>query len=67
MTYDLEIYQLANILLRKYGASAPLIAAQRAEAEKAKGDVLAELAWKAVLRAVQECVRTEREPGELVN
>ena len=27
MSYDLEIYRLANILLQRYGAEAPLIAA----------------------------------------
>jgi hypothetical protein len=67
MHYDLEIYRLADALLRKYGASALLVAAERAETESGNGDVLAELVWKAVLRAVQELARTERGPGELVN
>ena len=67
MSYDLEIYRLANVLLRKYGASAPSIAAERLDAAKETGDVLTELVWRAVLRAVQECVRTKRRQGELVN
>lgn len=67
MSYDLQIYRLANMLLREYGASAPSIAAERVAAEQATGDVLTELVWKAVLRATEECVRTERRPDELVN
>jgi hypothetical protein len=67
MNYDLEIYRLANVLLRKYGASALLIAAKRVEDEKETGDVLTELVWKAVLAALQECVRTERRADERVN
>jgi hypothetical protein len=67
MGHDQEIYCLANIFLRMYGGEAPLIAARRAEAEIENGDVAAELAWKAVLRAVQELTRTERGPGERVN
>ena len=67
MSYDLEIYRLANVLLRKHGASAPSIAAERIDAANEAGDVLTELVWKAVLRAAQECVRTERRQGEFVN
>jgi hypothetical protein len=67
MNYDLEIYRLANVLLRKYGASALPIAVRRAEEESETGDVLTELVWKAVLGALQECVRTERRADEPVN
>jgi hypothetical protein len=67
MNYDLEIYRLANVLLRKYGAAALSIAAKRVEDEKETGDVLTELVWKAVLGALQEWVRTERRPDEQVN
>jgi hypothetical protein len=67
MHYDLEIYRLADALLRKYGASALLVAAERAETESGNGDVLAELVWKAVLRAVEELIRTERRSGERLN
>jgi hypothetical protein len=67
MTYDREIYRMANTLLQKYGAQAPLIAAKGADAEKENGDVVAELVWTAVLHAMLEWVRTERKPGERVN
>ena len=67
MTYDLEIYRMANTLLQKYGAQAPLIAAEGADAEKENGDMVAELVWTAVLHAMRELTRTKRGAGELVN
>ncbi len=68
MTDDLDIYRAANILVKEYGAEqAPLMAAKRVDAMLALGDVNGQRTWKAVLRAVQEIIRTERGPGELVN
>jgi len=49
MTYDFEIYRIANSLLRKHGSLAPLIAAEGADAQKENSDVVAELVWTAVL------------------
>jgi hypothetical protein len=50
MSYDLEIYRLANILLQRYGAEAPLIAARRADMEKESFDPsMAQRATLAVL------------------
>jgi hypothetical protein len=68
MTTDLDIYRAANILAKEYGADkAPLLAAKRADAMLALGDVDGLRTWKAVLRAVQEITRTEHGPGERVN
>jgi hypothetical protein len=67
MTYDFEIYRIANSLLRKHGSLAPLIAAEGAEAQMENGDAVAELVWTAVLKATLECMRTERQPDEQLN
>jgi hypothetical protein len=68
MTNDLDIYRAANILVKEYGIEqAPLMAAKRADAMLELGDVDGQRVWKAVLRAVEELIKTEREPGELVN
>jgi len=67
MTYDPEIYRIADTLLKKYGPRAPRMVAEGAETMKDKGDMVAHLVWTAVLNAVLECTRTERRPGELVN
>jgi hypothetical protein len=68
MPSTLDIYRTANILVKEYGAEqAPLMAAKRADALLERGDLDGQRTWKAVLRAVQELTRTQREPGERVN
>ena len=67
MTYEFEIYRIANSLLQKHGSLAPLIAAEGADAQKENGDVVAELVWTAVLKATLECMRIERKPDEQLN
>jgi hypothetical protein len=68
MTAELDIYRTANILVKEYGVEqAPLMAAKRADALLELGDLDGVQVWQAVLRAVEELIRTEREPGEMVN
>jgi hypothetical protein len=68
VTSELDIYRAASILMRDYGAEqALLIAAKRADPLLDRGDADGQRMWKAVLRALQELIRTERRPGELVN
>jgi hypothetical protein len=68
MAAELDIYRAANILVKEYGLEqAPLMAAKRAEALLELGDLDSVQVWKAMLRAVEKLIRTEREPGELVN
>jgi hypothetical protein len=68
MTGALDIYRIANILVKEYGAEqAPLMAAKRADALLEIGDVDGQQVWKAVLRAVREIMRTERNASESVN
>jgi len=68
MTSELDIYRAAGILVREYGPKqAPLMAARRADALLDSGDVDGQRVWKAVLRAVEEMIRIERNLGERVN
>jgi hypothetical protein len=68
MTNDLDIYRAANILVKEYGIErAPLMAAKRADAMIELGDVDRQRTWKAVLRAVEALIRTERRSGERLN
>jgi len=67
MTYDHEIYRLAQTLWEQFGSKAPLIVAEGVVAKKESGDVVEELVWTAVLNAMLEWTRTERNPGELIN
>ncbi len=50
MTYDLDIYRTANVLIREHGEDA----AQRADAMLEKGDLEGAAVWRRVLRAVEE-------------
>jgi hypothetical protein len=65
--YDHEIYRIANALLEQYGAQAPQIVAEGADARRENGDVVAEIVWMAVLSAMLEYTRTERTPSEWLN
>jgi hypothetical protein len=68
VTSDLDIYRTANILVKEYGLEqAPLMAAKRADALLDLGDIDGQRVWKAILRAVQELIRTGRRSGERVN
>jgi hypothetical protein len=67
MTYDHEIYRIADALLKEYGPQAPQMVAKGADANRQNGDVVAQLVWTAVLNAMREWTRTERAPGESLN
>ena len=68
MVVELHIYRAAKIFVNKYGADlAPFMARKRADAMLEFGDAEGQRVWTAVLRAVQELIRTERRWGERVN
>jgi hypothetical protein len=68
MVVELHIYRAAKIFVNKYGADlAPFMARKRADAMREFGDAEGQRVWTAVLRAVQELIRTERRWGERVN
>jgi predicted negative regulator of RcsB-dependent stress response len=67
MTYDFEIYRIAYTLWEEYGSQAPLMVAKGAAEKKESGDAVEQLVWAAVLNAMLEWMRTEREPGERLN
>jgi hypothetical protein len=68
MTNDLDIYRAANILVKEYGIEqGPLTAAKRTDTLLDLGDLDGQQVWKAVLRAVEGLIRTERRSGERLN
>jgi len=67
LTAELDVYRAANILVKEYGVEQAPLMAKRVDAMLELDDVDGQRTWKAVLRAVQELTRTEREPGERVN
>jgi hypothetical protein len=68
VTPDPDIWRAAAILIQRHGApNAALVAAQRADEFKAKGDEDGYEIWKAIVEAVLELMRGSPERDEKVN
>jgi hypothetical protein len=67
MVEETDIWRTANRLLAEYGEKAPVIAAQRAQALLARGDMDHHRMWRRVFRAIEELRRVDRRRGEKVN
>lgn len=59
MISDIDLWRAADILIKRYGDDAPIIAAQRADEMLAIGDVEGQLVWKRVLAAVNDLQRAK--------
>lgn len=66
MVASIDIYRSAKALIDRHGEAASIIAAQRADELLARGDMDGKLTWLAILRAIEELNRTERDRGEAV-
>ncbi len=49
-----EIWQTANMMVKRYGADAPIHAAMRADELLDEGDLDGAATWRAVLRAIDQ-------------
>jgi hypothetical protein len=67
MIDDLDILRAANILIKRHGADAVIVAAQRADELLETGDTEGCAIWKRILAAVMELTRTTPAEGERVN
>ncbi len=67
MVLDLDIYRSAQALVKQHGQDVPIHAAMRADAMLDKGDLDGYVAWKEILRAVEELQGTVPESGEAVH
>ncbi len=67
MIPDIDIYRVANLLVKRHGQDAPIEAAMRADAMLDKGDLDGYAAWKRILKAVEELQGTAPKPGEAVH
>jgi hypothetical protein len=54
MILDCDIWRVANLLIRKHGADAELVAARRADEMLERGDRDGQLVWLRILRAIVE-------------
>lgn len=67
MISDLDLWRAADILVKRHGADAETVAAQRADELLAQGDVDGQRIWKRIVAAVHELQRTKPAAGERRN
>ncbi len=67
MIPDIDIYRVANLLVKRHGQDASIEAAMRADAMLDKGDLDGAATWRRILRAVEELQGTAPKPGEAVH
>lgn len=67
MITDPETLRAAQALVTRYGAGAPVAAAQRAEELRAEGDRDGAAYWKSIESAAEELLRVAPNEGERVN
>ncbi len=66
MIPDLDIYRVANLLVKRHGQDASIEAAMRADAMLDKGDLDGYAVWKRIVKAVEELLSKERPAGVTV-
>jgi hypothetical protein len=54
MISDRDIWRAANLLIRKHGADAEIVAARRADEMIERGDLDGQLVWLRITRAIVE-------------
>ncbi len=64
MISDLDIYQSAKVIIKRYGEDARVHAAKRADAMLKAGDSNGHAAFKRILRVIEELQRTVPKSGE---
>ena len=67
MIYDRDIFRAAQLLVKRHGADAPIVAAQRADELFNEGDLDGVAVWRRILHAVEELQRVTPKVGERVN
>ena len=67
MIPDIDIYRVANLLVKRHGQDASIEAAMRADAMLDKGDLAGYAAWKRILKAVEELQGAVPKSGEAVH
>ncbi len=67
MIPDIDIFRVANLLVKRHGQDAPVEAAIRADAMLDKGDLDGCAVWRRILGAVEELQGTVPKPGKAVH
>jgi hypothetical protein len=67
MTLDIDVWRVANVLVKQHGEDAAIIAAQRADTLLAEGDVEGQRVFREIVKAINELQRVEPNADEKVN
>lgn len=67
MIEEIDVWRAADLLVKRHGADAEIVAAKRADELLAQGDVDGQRIWKRILAAVHELQRTKPAAGERRN
>ena len=67
MIADIDIWRAANLVIKRHGDDAAIVAGRRADELLAAGDPEGCTVWKRILEAVTELARTTPADGERVN
>lgn len=67
MTVEIDIWRTAHLLVKRHGADAAIVAAQRVDELLAQGDLDGERIWKRIVSAVRELQRTKLTANERRN
>lgn len=67
MTFEVDIWRAANLLVQHHGPKAPIHAAMRADELLEAGDMAGLAVWKRIARAIDELLSTELPAGARVN
>jgi hypothetical protein len=59
MTEETDIWRAADLLVKRHGDDAAIVAAQRADERMAEGDLDGQMIWKRILAAINELQRTQ--------
>lgn len=64
---DIDVWRGAELLIKRHGEDAAIVAAQRADELLAQGDIEGQIVFKRIVEAINELQRQKPEPGEPVN
>jgi hypothetical protein len=67
MTSDPDLWRAAQLIVKRHGADAPVVAAQRADGLLDVSDLEGVAVWKSIRSAVEELLRVKPNVVEKVN
>lgn len=67
MIPEIDMWRAANLLVKRHGRDAAIVAGQRADECLSAGDTEGQRIWKHIVEAILELLRDKPEEGEHVN